>query len=229
MVCCLSVIRLTKWVSKSKFPPTPPILFTLPLASAGPLVYTPTLSLSSPACSAAISRHLPLPTQLTSTLSTATMFEARLIQGNLLVKVTDAIKDLVNEANFDCSSTGFQLQAMDTSHVSLVVLSLRSDGFEHYRCDRNMSMGEPRTPLTRGVAWPAPHMPSPVPPCTPLPPGMSLGSMSKVLKCSSKDDIITMKAEDKADTVTFMFENDSECPAPWPPQEAATAPACWAC
>ena len=31
---------------------------------------------------------------------------------------------------------------MDSSHVSLVALSLRADGFEHYRCDRNVSMGE---------------------------------------------------------------------------------------
>ena len=34
------------------------------------------------------------------------MFEARLIQGNLLKKLIDAIKDLVTEANWDCASTG---------------------------------------------------------------------------------------------------------------------------
>lgn len=48
----------------------------------------------------------------------------------------------MTEANFDCNATGFQLQAMDISHVSLVSMFLRSDGFEHYRCDRNLSMGE---------------------------------------------------------------------------------------
>ena len=51
------------------------------------------------------------------------------------------MKDLVNDANFDCSSTGFSLQAMDSSHVALVSLLLRSEGFEHYRCDRSMSRG----------------------------------------------------------------------------------------
>ena len=69
------------------------------------------------------------------------MFEARLIQGSLLKKVLESIKDLVTDANFDCSNNGFALQAMDSSHVSLVALLLRSDGFEHYRCDRNMTMG----------------------------------------------------------------------------------------
>lgn len=62
-------------------------------------------------------------------------------QGNLLKKIVDSIKDLVSDANFDCSPTGFALQAMDNSHVSLVAMQLKADGFDHYRCDRPMSMG----------------------------------------------------------------------------------------
>nr|GEV17996.1 proliferating cell nuclear antigen [Tanacetum cinerariifolium] len=68
------------------------------------------------------------------------MLELRLVQGSLLKKVMESIKDLVNDANFDCSATGFSLQAMDSSHVALVSLLLRSEGFEHYRCDRNMNL-----------------------------------------------------------------------------------------
>merc|ERR1711935_992591 len=108
------------------------------------------------------------------------MFEARLIQGSLLKKVLESIKDLVTDANFDCSNNGFALQAMDSSHVSLVALLLRSDGFEHYRCDRNMTMG------------------------------MNLSNMSKMLKCAGNDDIITMKADDTGDVVTFMFESPDQ-------------------
>ena len=73
------------------------------------------------------------------------------------------MKGLVQEANFDCSSTGISLQAMDTSHVSLIALQLREDGFEKFRCDRNMSLG------------------------------ISLESMTKVLKCSSSEDVISLK------------------------------------
>jgi len=107
------------------------------------------------------------------------MLELRLVQGSLLKKVLESIKELVTDANFDCSSTGFSLQAMDSSHVALVALLLRSEGFEHYRCDRNMSMG------------------------------MNLNNMAKMLKCAGNDDIITIKAEDGGDTVTFMFESPS--------------------
>ncbi|XP_069110219.1 proliferating cell nuclear antigen-like [Argopecten irradians] len=105
------------------------------------------------------------------------MFEARLAQGSLWKKIIDAIKDLLTEAIWDCNSTGIALQAMDSSHVSLVSLNLRSDGFETYRCDRNLSMG------------------------------MNLASMSKILKCSGNDDVITVKAEDNPDTAMFVFES----------------------
>eukprot|EP00270_Netrium_digitus_P013454 TRINITY_DN4476_c0_g1_i1.p1 TRINITY_DN4476_c0_g1~~TRINITY_DN4476_c0_g1_i1.p1 ORF type:complete len:263 (+),score=44.80 TRINITY_DN4476_c0_g1_i1:438-1226(+) len=108
------------------------------------------------------------------------MFEARLVQGSLLKKILDAMKDLVTDANFDCSPTGFSLQAMDSSHVALVALLLRSEGFEHYRCDRNFAMG------------------------------MNLNNMAKMLKCAGNDDIITIKADDGGDTVTFMFESPNQ-------------------
>merc|ERR1711970_1663960 len=108
------------------------------------------------------------------------MFEARLVQGNLLKKVLESLKDLLNEATWDCADTGIQLQAMDNSHVSLVSVLLRADGFDKFRCDRQLSMG------------------------------MNLTSMSKILRCAANDDIITIKAQDQADNVTFMFESPNQ-------------------
>merc|ERR1712133_336625 len=40
--------------------------------------------------------------------------------------------------------------------------------------------------------------------------GMNLTSMSKIMKCAGNDDIITMKAQDNADTVTFVFESPNQ-------------------
>jgi len=108
------------------------------------------------------------------------MFEARLVQAGLLKKILEALKDLVTDANFDCSSSGISLQAMDSSHVSLVALLLRADGFEHFRCDRNVSLG------------------------------INLNSMAKILKCASNDDVITLKADDNGDAVTIMFESPKQ-------------------
>ncbi|CAG0917833.1 unnamed protein product [Notodromas monacha] len=107
------------------------------------------------------------------------MFEARLTQGSLLKKVMEAIRELLNEASFDCSENGIQLQAMDNSHVSLVSLNMGSEGFDKFRCDRNLTMG------------------------------MNLASLSKILKCASNSDAITLKAQDDPDTVTFTFESEN--------------------
>jgi len=108
------------------------------------------------------------------------MFEARLVQAKLLKNILDAIKELVTDANFDCNTNGISLQAMDTAHVSLVSLLLRSDGFETYRADRNLALG------------------------------INLGSMSKILKCASNDDSVTLKADDDANAITFMFESPKQ-------------------
>ena len=186
------------------------------------------------------------------------MFEARLVQGSLLKKVLESIKDLVTDANFDCSGNGFALQAMDSSHVSLVALLLRADGFEHYRCDRNMTMGmnlsnmvratENRTSDLSGkrrclkVGTPgeiregaattrrdrlrrlpgAPTSPRTSPtieshrtraePGLLPPPNPPRPSQSKMLKCAGNEDIITMKADDTGDVVTFMFESPGTFP-----------------
>merc|ERR1712010_289024 len=42
--------------------------------------------------------------------TTHKMFEARLVQGNLLKKVLESLKDLLTEATWDCADTGIQLQ-----------------------------------------------------------------------------------------------------------------------
>lgn len=40
--------------------------------------------------------------------------------------------------------------------------------------------------------------------------GVNLGNMSKILKCAGNDDVITMKASDDGDQVTFMFESPDQ-------------------
>lgn len=69
---------------------------------------------------------------------------------------------------------------MDSSHVSLCALSLRGDAFEHYRCDK---------PLALGVNTP---------------------SLSKILKCSGNDDIVTLKSEEDSDGLQLTFESPNQ-------------------
>lgn len=69
------------------------------------------------------------------------MFEAKLDKGVVLKKILDAVKDLVTEASWECTTNGMSLQAMDTSHVSLVTVNLQSEAFKKFRCDRNVVLG----------------------------------------------------------------------------------------
>ena len=94
------------------------------------------------------------------------MFEATVDQSDLWKKILEPIKEVVNEANFECSPSGIQLQSMDASHVSLVSILLRSDGFKSYNCSRNFNLG------------------------------INCTNMAKILKCANQKDSITMRYEE---------------------------------
>ena len=68
---------------------------------------------------------------------------------------------------------------MDNAHVALVAVRLSASGFKKYRCDR------------------------------PIPLGVNLGSLTKVLKCAKDDDECTIKASDEGDVLNLIYEAKS--------------------
>ena len=66
---------------------------------------------------------------------------------------------------------------MDNSHVALVSMMLKAEGFSPFRCDRNLALG------------------------------INLASLTKVLRAAQNDDILTLKAEDAPDVVNLVFES----------------------
>ncbi|KLO11830.1 proliferating cell nuclear antigen [Schizopora paradoxa] len=104
------------------------------------------------------------------------MLEAKLADAVLLKRLLDSIKELVTDANFECTEEGLKLQAMDNSHVALVAVLLKEEGFMKYRCDR------------------------------PIPLGVNLGSLTKVLKCAKDDDVVTLKAGEEGDILQLTYE-----------------------
>ncbi|KAI9461874.1 proliferating cell nuclear antigen [Russula earlei] len=104
------------------------------------------------------------------------MLEATLNEAATLKRLLDAVKELVQDANFECNEGGINLQAMDNSHVALVAVKLHADGFALFRCDR------------------------------PIPLGVNLGSLTKVLKCAKDDDKCTLKAADDGDVLSLKYE-----------------------
>lgn len=68
---------------------------------------------------------------------------------------------------------------MDNSHVALVSVLLKAKGFKRYRCDR------------------------------PIPLGVNIGSLTKVLKCAKDDDACILTASDDADVLRLTYEAKS--------------------
>lgn len=66
---------------------------------------------------------------------------------------------------------------MDNSHVALVSMHLKTEGFTVYRCDRNVALG------------------------------VNLVSLQKVLRAAQNEDLLTLKAEDAPDVLSMVFEN----------------------
>ncbi|XP_030835356.1 proliferating cell nuclear antigen [Strongylocentrotus purpuratus] len=108
------------------------------------------------------------------------MFEARLLQGSILKKALEGIRELITSGNWECSSAGISMQGMDPSHVALTVLMLQNDLFDQFRCDRNVTLG------------------------------LNHATFSKILKCAANDDIITLKAEDQPDECNLLFQSAND-------------------
>lgn len=70
------------------------------------------------------------------------MFEARLLQGSLLKKITGVIKDVVDEGYWDYSADGISMQALDCGQVALLSLHLpANEFFDNFKCDHQGSVG----------------------------------------------------------------------------------------
>jgi len=110
------------------------------------------------------------------------VLQATLPKASFLKKLLDAVKDLVTDANFDCSEEGITLQAMDSSHVALVSLSLTADLFENdFACPKHLLLG------------------------------VKMESMSKILKCAANDDSVTLRnSEENPDVLIFTFEGKNK-------------------
>lgn len=105
------------------------------------------------------------------------MFECRLTQGSLLRKIIEAINPLVTEMNIECTSSGLCVQAMDTASVCLVMMELGHEGFDPYRCDKNITLG------------------------------INLANFLKIIKCGGADDGVTLRCQDNSDSMTIVIEN----------------------
>eukprot|EP00756_Hemistasia_phaeocysticola_P023429 Hpha_TRINITY_DN15891_c0_g4::TRINITY_DN15891_c0_g4_i1::g.189168::m.189168/K04802/PCNA; proliferating cell nuclear antigen len=108
------------------------------------------------------------------------LFQAEMRPARMLRQVAEALKEVVSEVQFECTDTGIIVQAMDSSHVSLVSLRLGSDGFQSYRCEKPMTLG------------------------------VNVGHLVKILKCAGNDDTVLLAAEDGGDVLKLKLSDPTD-------------------
>ena len=68
--------------------------------------------------------------------------EIKTVQSAAFRVLTEALKEILTDANFEIDSTGIKVMAMDSSHTVLSsFLKLNADNFEHYHCDSKKILG----------------------------------------------------------------------------------------
>jgi proliferating cell nuclear antigen len=100
-----------------------------------------------------------------------------LASGELFRKIVSALSELVEQGNFMVDGNMISFQGMDSSHVSLVSLQLTESGFEQYRCDSDQCLG------------------------------IQFSALSKILKCMTSKDSLSIQAQSDGDVVNFIFES----------------------
>jgi len=105
------------------------------------------------------------------------MFECTLASGELFKKIVSALSELVEQGNFQVDANMISFQGMDSSHVSLVSMQLTESGFENYRCDSDQCLG------------------------------IQFAALSKILKCMTPKDSLSIQAQSDGDVVNFIFES----------------------
>ena len=63
------------------------------------------------------------------------------VQGNAFKLLTEALKEILTEANIQCDNTGLKIIEMDSSHTILVHLKLEADNFESFYCEKKFLAG----------------------------------------------------------------------------------------
>jgi proliferating cell nuclear antigen len=69
------------------------------------------------------------------------LFRIRTVKAAPFRTLTEAIKDILTDANLEIDSTGLKIMAMDGTHTILVHLRLRADRFDEFHCPHKHVLG----------------------------------------------------------------------------------------
>jgi proliferating cell nuclear antigen len=80
-------------------------------------------------------------TSAATAAATDYLFRIRTVKAAPFRTLTEAIKDILTDANLEIDSTGLKIMAMDGTHTILVHLRLRADRFDEFVCPKRHVLG----------------------------------------------------------------------------------------
>ena len=101
-------------------------------------------------------------------------------KGQIFKHIIDNCKDVVDMTIINVNKDGLYINAIDPSHISLINLQLPTSGFKRFDCKEEMRFG------------------------------VSLKTISAILKCSEKEDTLSIIAKEDSDTLEFRFESEAK-------------------
>ena len=69
------------------------------------------------------------------------ILEIKTVQSAAFRVLTEALKEILTDANFEFDESGIKIMAMDSSHTVLVHLKLSAENFEYYHCKNKRILG----------------------------------------------------------------------------------------
>ena len=69
------------------------------------------------------------------------ILEIKTVQSAAFRVLTEALKEILTDANFEFDESGLKIMAMDSSHTVLVHLKLSAENFESYHCKNKRILG----------------------------------------------------------------------------------------
>jgi proliferating cell nuclear antigen len=69
------------------------------------------------------------------------ILEIKTVQSAAFRVLTEALKEILTDANFEFDESGLKIMAMDSSHTVLVHLKLNAENFEYYHCKNKQILG----------------------------------------------------------------------------------------
>jgi proliferating cell nuclear antigen len=108
------------------------------------------------------------------------ILEVKTVQSSAFRVLIEALKEILTDANFEFSSTGLKVIAMDSSHTVLVHLKLEADNFEHYACQNKLVIG------------------------------INMINMFKLIKTMGNSDMLTLYIEENNESVLGIKIENSE-------------------